>query len=160
MAAETEKTGWKIDGVIYEDPEKFTTAEHRIIKRYTGLDFNALDKKTGIDLMGDQDFLAAMMHIAYRREHRELSFDQIEEVVGDVDLQEAMSTLGSGEGDADPPVEESTSKPDESSVRSSTGSSESSGNGSSESSEVSGKTHSVTTTAESGTSSLVSAAGT
>lgn len=157
MAAETEKTGWTIDGRVYEDPEKFTTAEHRIIKRYTGLDFVALDKKTGSDLMADQDFLAALMHISYRREHRDMSFDQIEEVVGDQDLETAMTTLSSGEGDVDPPA--LTNKSDESSEKSSTGSSKSSGSSSSESSDLSAKTHSVTTTAESDTSSLVSAAG-
>ena len=151
MAAET---GFTINGQIYEAPENLTASEHRIVKRYTGLNFRQLAEKAGDDLLSDQDLLVATMHIAYRREHRDLTFEQIEEIVGDLDLEKAMATVDDSEDDADPPA--LTIAPERSSPRSEDSSSESSGGDSSKSSDRSAATPAPTGTSGSVTSSLVS----
>lgn len=149
MAAETDKTGFKINGVIYEEPESLTMAEHRIIKRYTGFNLHDLERLLGEGAFADQDLIQASAHIAYRREHRDLSFDEIEEIVGDQDFEEMLSGLGSGEGDVDPPA--STSSHDRSSPSGSPTKSTPSGHDSTKSSENSDESRTPTGTSESET---------
>lgn len=158
MAAETNQTGFTINGEIYEEPDSLTMAEHRIIKRYTGFNLHDLEKLLGEGAFADQDLIQASAHIAYRREHRDLNFDQIEEIVGDQDFETMLDSLAGDKDDADPP--ELTSEPDASSPKSSLSSNETSGTDSATSSEISAETRSPITKVESDTSSLESLART
>jgi len=117
VAAETPDTqqyGFTIDGEIYPEPESLTIEDHRIIKKYTGYNFRELAGMSPDALYVDQDGIAAILHISYRHVHEDKSFDEIAEIVGKQNLDEAQSTLESGEVPLDL---ESTPKPDESSLR-------------------------------------------
>lgn len=159
MAAETDKTGFTINGAIYEEPESLTMAEHRIIKRYTGFNLHDLERLLGDGAFADQDLIQASAHIAYRREHRDLGFDKIEEIVGDQDFETMLASLAADEdGDALPPA--STSRPDGSSPKSLLALSGPSGDDSTPSSESSDENPEATGTTASATSSPASAQAT
>lgn len=132
MAAET-NTGFTINGVIYEEPDSLTMGEHRIIKRYTGMTGKQIADAISERVGADQDMLAAAMHIAYRRAHPDLSFEEIEAVVDSQDFVVAMETVGDGEGDELPPDETSEhgNESQPSSLESDAKKSSASGNGSS-----------------------------
>ena len=108
MAAETpdKQYGFTIDGELYEEPESLTVADHRIIKRYTGLNFRDLAAQSSDAMYVDQDGIAAILHIAYRHQHEDMSFDEINAIIERQDFDAAMATLESAdevEDDAGPP---------------------------------------------------------
>jgi hypothetical protein len=63
----------------------------------------------------DQDGIAAIMHISYRHVHPELSFEEIEEIIGRQSLEDAMKSLQVDDGEV-PLDPASTPTPDESSL--------------------------------------------
>jgi hypothetical protein len=119
VAAETttedQQFGYTIDGEVYPEPENLTMTDHRIVKRYTGSNFREIAAKSADFMYVDQDGIAAIMHISYRHVHPELSFEEIEEIIGRQSLEDAMKSLQVADGEV--PLDlESTPKPDESSL--------------------------------------------
>lgn len=124
MAAET---GFDINGTVYEVPtlDSLDNDECVILYEYSGLvqeDFIPLADETEEETqernqaqMKHPGFWKALMHIAYRRQHRELTDKKVKELVGKVNRMEALAALGSDveEADDSPPV--LTSEPPESS---------------------------------------------
>lgn len=130
MAAETE-TGFLIDGTIYEVPplDSLDGDECLVFFDYCGLvqeDFAPLADETEEETddrnqkqMRHPGFWLGLMHIAYRRKHRELKDAKVKALIGKTNRLEALSVLGAEETE-DPEVPlGSTSEPDESSPRSS-----------------------------------------
>ena len=99
MAAETttqepeQEYGYIIDGEVYPEPENLTIDDHRIVKRYTGMNFRDLAEKSRDIMYVDQDGIAAIMHISYRHKHPEASYDEIAEIIGRQSLEEAQEGL-------------------------------------------------------------------
>jgi hypothetical protein len=119
VAAETttedQQFGYTIDGEVYPEPENLTMTDHRIVKRYTGSNFREIAAKSADFMYVDQDGIAAIMHISYRHVHPELSFEEIEEIIGRQSLEDAMKSLQVADGEV--PLDlESTPTPDESSL--------------------------------------------
>jgi hypothetical protein len=118
VAAETtteeQQFGYTIDGEVYPEPENLTMDDHRIIKKYTGYNFRDLAAKSADLMYVDQDGIAAIMHISYRHVHPEMSFDEIEAIIGRQSLEDAQQSL-QREADGEVPLDpESTPTPDES----------------------------------------------
>jgi hypothetical protein len=150
---ETEQQfGYTIDGEVYPEPENLTMTDHRIVKRYTGSNFREIAAKSADFMYVDQDGIAAIMHISYRHVHPELSFEEIEEIIGRQSLEDAMKSLQVADGEV--PLDlESTPKPDESSLTRKPSTSDPSGSVSRKSSESSDENPATTGTSESDTSS-------
>jgi hypothetical protein len=151
VAAETttedQQFGYTIDGEVYPEPENLTMTDHRIVKRYTGSNFREIAAKSADFMYVDQDGIAAIMHISYRHVHPELSFEEIEEIIGRQSLEDAMKSLQVADGEV--PLDlESTPKPDESSLTRKPSTSNPSGIDSSKSSESSGENPATTGTDE------------
>lgn len=127
MAAET---GFLINETLYEVPtlDSLDNDECLILFDYSGVvqeDFAAQEDETEEEtsernqkLMRHPGFWLGLMHIAYRRKHRELKPDKVKALIGRVNRYEAMSSLAGGEDevevDDNPPA--STSEPEESSL--------------------------------------------
>lgn len=159
MAAETtnqeepdREYGYTIDGEIYPEPENLTVDDHRIIKRYTGLNFRDLAARANDEMYVDQDGVAAILHISYRHRHPDLSFDEIAAVIGRQDFEAVQATLQPSDG-AVPLDPGSTNPLDGSSERSSSEKNKDSGTSSSESSDLSDENPATTGTSELDTSS-------
>jgi hypothetical protein len=159
VAAETtteepkQEFGYTIDGEVYLEPENLTIDDHRIVKRYTGLNFRDLAAKSQDIMYIDQDGIAAIMHISYRHKHPDMSFDEIAEVIGRQTLEEAQKSLQTA-ADGEVPLDlESTPKPNESSPIRKPFTSSPSGIDSEKSSENSDENPATTGTSESDTSS-------
>jgi hypothetical protein len=157
VAAETtteeQEYGYTIDGEVYPEPENLTMDDHRIVKKYTGLNFRDLAAKSADLMYVDQDGIAAIMHISYRHVHPEMSYDEIAEIIGRQSLEEAQVSLqkvDDGEVPLDP---ESTPNPDESSLTRKPNTSSPSGTDSLKSSGLSDELHATTGTSESEPSS-------
>lgn len=115
MAAET---GFLINETLYEIPtlDSFDGDECVILFDYCGIvqeDFVPLEDETEDETnarnqkqMKHPGFWLALMHIAYRRKHRELKDEKIRQLIGGVNRMEALSTLGEpeAEGDVVPPA--------------------------------------------------------
>jgi hypothetical protein len=159
VAAETtteepkQEYGYTIDGEVYPEPENLTMDDHRIIKKYTGWNLRDLAAKTADAMYVDQDGITAIMHISYRHAHPDMSFNEIAEIVGRVNLQEAQKTMEKASDGEVPLDQESTMKPDESSPRRTPSTNSPSGIASPTSSENSDENPATTTTDESDTSS-------
>jgi hypothetical protein len=159
VAAETtteepkQEYGYTIDGEVYPEPENLTMDDHRIVKKYTGWNFRDLAAKTADAMYVDPDGIAAIMHISYRHAHPDMSFNEIAEIIGQVNLQEAQKTLEKPSDGEVPLAPESTMKPDESSPRRTPSTNSPSGTDSTTSSGNSDENPATTTTDESDTSS-------
>lgn len=126
MAAET---GFLIDGTIYEVPtlDSLDGDECMVFFDYCGLtqeDFAPLEgeSKDETDARNEKQmrhpgFWLSLMHIAYRRKHRELKDAKVKQLIGQTNRLDALSALA-----ADEPEEAgevplgSTSEPDASSL--------------------------------------------
>ena len=103
MAAET---GFDINGTVYEVPtlDSLDNDECVILYEYSGLvqeDFVPLAEESEEETqernqaqMKHPGFWKALMHIAYRRQHRELSDKKVKELVGRVNRMVALAALG------------------------------------------------------------------
>lgn len=95
----------RIDGADYQFPsmDELTMGEARIIKRYSGLTLKQLAMQGEA---GDQDVLAAFVHIAFARRAPNMAFEEIEQRVNNVRLVQvdAVPEPGDPEGDALPPA--------------------------------------------------------
>jgi hypothetical protein len=152
VAAETtteeQQFGYTIDGEVYPEPENLTMDDHRIIKKYTGYNFRDLAAKSADLMYVDQDGIAAIMHISYRHVHPEMSFDEIEAIIGRQSLEEAQVSLQKADDGEVPLDPESTPTSDESSLTRKPSTSEDSGTDSRESSESSDESLATTGTSE------------
>lgn len=115
MAAET---GFLINNEVYEVPtlDSLDNDECVLLFEYSGLvqeDFVPLEDESEEETnernqgqMKHPGFWKALMHIAYRRKHRELKDQKIRQLVGSVNRMDALSGLGDAdaEGDAVPPA--------------------------------------------------------
>jgi hypothetical protein len=156
VAAETtteEQFGYTIDGEVYPEPENLTMDDHRIVKKYTGLNFRDLAAKSADIMYVDQDGIAAIMHISYRHIHPEMSFDEIEAIIGRQSLEEAQVSLQKADDGEVPLDPESTPTPDESSLTRKPSTNSPSGIDSSKSSDPLDELHATTGTDESESSS-------
>jgi hypothetical protein len=138
------QTGFLIGGTYYDVPrlETFDLDEEQILFDISGviqMDFvpahpEASDEeKAEVDrriflTVRNPSFKRALIHIAYRRQHREMSFDEIASLVGRVSAVD--SELALLRGDADPPATTSQKQPENSSPTSEPSKSEDSGRGS------------------------------
>lgn len=156
MAAET---GFMIDGALYEVPslDTFTMDEAQVLYDYSGLtieDFAALedeDENEQVDRLKNPGFMRALMHIAYQRGNEKLAPAKVKALIGAANLLSSYEHLAVGEDDALPP--ESTTEPEQQSLRSSVEQNEPSGDGSTKSSDGQVVPLEPITTLGSGTSS-------
>lgn len=133
MAAET---GFTINGEIVDRPalDKLKMKERRLLYDLAGFvqedfiqreDENDDEHTARVDKMtGHPGFQEALMHIAYSREHPELSRARVQEIVDETDWLTALSSL-TVEDDAGPPA--LTNEPGEQSETRSDSRSDSSG---------------------------------
>lgn len=161
MAAETtnqeapeQEYGYTIDGEIYAEPENLTILDHRIIKRYTGLNFRDLAARANDEMYVDQDGIAAILHISYRHIHPDLTFDEIAAVIERQNLDEVQASLQRADGAVPLDLTISPDSPESSSTE--TGMRKDSGLSSRTSSDRSDESLATTGTSESATSSLES----
>ncbi len=122
--------GFLIEGRVYEVPDigTFTIGECKVFTRLTGLTLEGvllgMDDGTlpFVDLVRNNGgFLPSLVEIAYRREHPELTSEQVEAVIDRTNRLEMFTALldTGDEVDADPPLSGATSAPPESSPRNS-----------------------------------------
>lgn len=134
-------SGFLIGGAYYEVPrlETFDLDEEQILYDISGIvqtDFvpahpEATDEeKAEVDRriflsVRNPSFKRALVHIAYRRKHRDKTFDEIAELVGRVSAVDSELALLRGE--ADPPATSSPTQPENNSSTSEPSSSSGSG---------------------------------
>lgn len=124
-----QQSGFEIGGAFYEVPrlETFDLDEEQILYDIAGviqMDFvpahpEASDEeKAEVDrriyaTVRNPSFKRALVHIAYRRKHREMPFDEIATLIGRVSAVDSELALLRGE--ADPPATTSQKPPESSS---------------------------------------------
>jgi hypothetical protein len=103
------ETGFLIDGTIYEVPalDSFTLDEEQVLYDWCQLvqeDFMSLEGETDEEyeerragLMRRPGFWAAWMQIAYQRANPKMKPEQVRQLIGTVNRQDALSTLGEPE---------------------------------------------------------------
>lgn len=106
--------GFKIDGVVYEMPlpSSFDMDEAEIYFKYTGLVVEEfwLENVGWDELKKRPGFIAALAHIAYRRQHPDANYDDVRVVVGRQNRYELVgswisSLLDEPDGSEDPKAE-------------------------------------------------------
>lgn len=143
MAAET---GFEIDGSRYEVPtlDSLNMDEAQVLYDYSGLavedfvpprpDMDDDDKlrhqESIAQRMKNPGLLKALLHIAYQRGNTHVRPSRVGELVGQVNVFDAVLSLVSNEPEEDDVPLASTPRPEESSLSGSGGSSMSSGEGS------------------------------
>jgi hypothetical protein len=166
---EVTQDGIPINGEVYAVPtiSDFDIAEARIMKRYSGVvleDFapvhpeatpevRAAHEKKLEGILTDPDFKAAFAHIAYRRVHPNVGYDEIAALVEKVSLVDVTLALFEEEEDVSPP---SLSESESNSASSEPSYSSDSGSPSTSDSDSPDENPPTTGTSESATSSPVS----
>jgi hypothetical protein len=133
------ETGFLIDGTIYEIPtlDSLDGDECMVFFDYCGMvqeDFAPLEDESENETndrnekqMRHPGFWLALMHIAYRRKHRELADAKVKALIGRTNRLDALSTMGVEEEDDESVPLALTSVPDGSSPNGSPESESSSG---------------------------------
>lgn len=119
--------GFEIDGEMYEVPrlETFDLDEEQILFDVAGvvqLDFvpahpDATDEekqfvqRAMMARIRDPRFKRALAHIAYRRQHPDSDFDEVQSLIGKMSAVDAELAIF-GEADDDPPAVSSPSEPE------------------------------------------------
>jgi hypothetical protein len=91
-----------IDGREYEFDGNFDLGEARVVKRYTGLTLKDLE---GHD-PSDPDLIAAFVHITFRRETPQASWDELEARVNAAKLATLLFEQDEEAVDVGPPASE------------------------------------------------------
>jgi hypothetical protein len=86
----------KIDGIEYEIPQSINLGEARIVERYC-------EGHSGTDNYGIAQ-TAGLIHVAIRRRQPNVAYEEIQQAVDNLDLEELIALLAP-EGDAGPPGE-------------------------------------------------------
>jgi hypothetical protein len=172
VAAETNESGFVIDGVVYEVPglDTLTMDEAQVLYDYSGLgledfaqsaDETEEETKARERLFRNPGLMRALMHIAYQRKHTKLPSSQIRRLVGAANVLDALQGLTTAEPEADEIPLASTSEPNKPSSSgslendsSTPPSNETGGNGSPNGSDVQAGLPRATTTTRSATSSI------
>jgi hypothetical protein len=150
MADENRGLVFVIDGSEYDAPslDEFNMAERRVMFELAGIveeDFVQNDDETDEDhaarvekMTRHPGFLEALMHVAYQRSHPDIKRAKVQALIDRTNFHEAIAKWAETDGadDADPPLSESTSKPDEASPSGSFDSNRNSGDDSWKSSDV------------------------